>query len=362
MIIVAGLVTAGWLLAGVVLGSQTALGLTLQGNPVALSESIRASVMSTAPWIPPTIIAIGMAKRFPVTRSSWKRTLPIHLVAVFPVGWVGNVGVVAGFWLGAGTFNGWTTLARQAAFWTTVQFTFAAFVYTGSVALTQVTLYLREARERELRLARTEGQLARARATALSAQLRPHFLFNTLHTIGQLWRSGRHDEADAMLDSLGALFQRVQAVTDRSGISLDEELSMVEEYLSIEQARFSDRLSVRVQATPEARSCLVPPLLLQPLVENAIRHGISVSPAAGCVGVEARVEDGSLVIDVTDDGPGFDDTSPRAGTGTGLSNTRDRLSTLFPGRHVLSVTTPDDGGTQVRVVVPAIDESEELLA
>jgi two-component system LytT family sensor kinase len=275
------------------------------------------------------------------------------------VSWIANVGVVLGFWAVAGTFDGIGTLASQAAFWATIRLHVAALVYVGTAVLTHAWIRLRRARERELRLARLETQLNRARYQALSAQIRPHFLFNTLHTIGQLWRSGRAEEAEAMLDHLGSLFQRVRTCTERPGIPLAEELSMVEEYLAIEEARFPERLRTRVHATDEARDCLVPPLLLQPLVENAIRHGISPSPSAGRLSVEAEVAEGRLRIDVVDDGPGMEAQTPDPGSGTGLENTRERLLHAFGADAEMGVVQVGaEGGTRVRVELPVVHDPD----
>lgn len=356
---VVGLVTLTWVLIGVVLGSQTALGMTMQGDPVVLRDAIRTALVNNLPWIPATLIAIVAARRFPFRRTGWWKVAPIHLAAIPIVSWIANVGVVLGFWATAGIFDGMGPLARQAAFWATIRLHVAALVYVGTVVLTHMWIRLRRARERELRLARLETQLNRARYQALNAQIRPHFLFNTLHTIGQLWRSGRAEEAEVMLDHLGSLFQRVRTCTDRPGIPLGDELSMVGEYLAIEEARFPERLRTRIDATDEARDCLVPPLLLQPLVENAIRHGISPSPAAGRLSVEAAVDNGRLHIDVIDDGPGMDSETPDPGTGTGLENTRERLLHAFgPDAEMTVVGSTAGVGTRVHVELPAMRDPD----
>jgi LytS/YehU family sensor histidine kinase len=213
-------------------------------------------------------------------------------------------------------------------------------------------LFYRQTRERELRLARVEAQLASARLDALVAQIRPHFLFNTLHTIGQLWRSGRHTEADAMLDHLGALFQRVQRSTARTLVSVEEELEMVESYLAIEQARFGDRLRVEISVSSDARACALPPLLLQPLVENAIKHGVSAASTAGRVAVRGRVVDGRLFLEVEDDGPGVQRAAHSRGSGTGLATTRQRLIQQFGADHTLIVRNGQTAGTLVHIELP----------
>jgi two-component system LytT family sensor kinase len=227
----------------------------------------------------------------------------------------------------------------------------ALAIYAAILAVTQAVISQRRSRERELRLARLEGQLTRARLQALNAQIRPHFLLNTMHTIGQLWRSGRADMADEMLDRLGNLFHRVQDSTDQQEVPLADELDMVREYLAIEQARFPDRLRYTIDASAEAMETMVPPLILQPLVENAVRHGVSRVSTAGRIDVRALVDNGSLSLMVSDDGPGFRQEAWENG-GTGLRNTRERLEELYGTRGHLDVRRSGVVGTVATVVIP----------
>lgn len=352
----AGGVTGAWVLLGVVLGSQTALGMNMQGNPVVVGDAIRTAWVNNLPWIPVTWIAIWLALRFPLSGGARRRSIIVHLLALPVLSWIANVGVVLGFWAISGAWQGVETLARQAAFWGTVRFHIAVLVYTSTVALTHVWVWFRDGKARELRMARLESQLSTARLEALNAQIRPHFLFNTMHTIGQLWRSGRSDSAEEMLDRLGSLFQRVRTTTESGGITLDEELSMVEDYLAIEQARFADRLTVAVQADSRARACVVLPLILQPLVENAIRHGTSVIEGPGTVHVDATVEDGHLQISITDNGPGLGVAPTRPGSGTGVSNTRERLRHSFGQDGQLELRPNEPTGVVVILRMPARHE------
>jgi sensor histidine kinase YesM len=213
-------------------------------------------------------------------------------------------------------------------------------------------LHLRASRARELQLAQLEGQLARAQVQALNAQIRPHFLFNTLHSIGQMWRSGRADEADAVLDRLGGLFHRVQRSTSRFEVPLADELELVREYLAIEQARFRDRLRVTICAPDETLDWGVPPLILQPIVENAIRHGVAAVSTAGRIEVTATIRDERLHLSVRDDGPGVDSPSAQRGSGTGLRNTRERLAQLYGQRGELRIVSDASHGTTVTIEIP----------
>jgi two-component system LytT family sensor kinase len=357
---VALLVATAWVLVGVVWGAQNALGANLQGRTMPLSGALRASFVQSLPWIPVTLAVIAITVRFPLARTTWRRRIIIHFVGALLVAYAANVLVVLGFWFLAGRFGGLGALAREAAFWTTLRLHIALLIYAAIAALTHAFLYYRETRDRELRLARVEGQLARARLQALNAQIRPHFLFNTLHTIGQMWRSGNSDDADAVLDHLGNLFHKVQSSTSQAEVALAEELELVREYLAIEQARFRDRMRTVVHATPAALECLVPPLILQPLVENAVRHGIFADSAAGIVEVLASVEDGQLQLTVRDDGPGFNAVPARPGTGTGLRNTRERLAQLYGAAATLRMETGPSGGTLIRLVMPARDGAHTL--
>src|SRR5262249_13321266 len=153
--------------------------------------------------------------------------------AAIALAFAANVLVVAGYWAMSGSYQGLIVLVREGARWAAVRLHIAILIYGGILGITEAVLYYRAARARELRLVRVESQLVRAQLQALNAQIRPHFLFNTLHTIGQLWRSGRSDDAELVLDDLGALFHKVQSSTSRIEIPLSEELEMVREYLAI---------------------------------------------------------------------------------------------------------------------------------
>lgn len=354
-----------WTVVGVVWGAMDSLTAGLQGEGQDLAPAILAALHQSLPWIPGTLAAIVLAARFPVRPATWRRTLPLHVVAVPVFAFGTNVLVVLGYWLRAGSFGGWSTLMVEGARWGLLRVHVAALVYAGVAGLTQVVRTWQRLRARELELARMEGELARARLQALNAQIRPHFLFNTLHTIGQLWRSGRSDEADAMLDHLGSLFQKVIASTARTEVPLEEELDMVRRYLAIEEARFSDRMRSRITADAPARTCLVPPLVLQPLVENAVRHGVAASTAAGMVEVSAAVRDGHLLLAVDDDGPGVDPDLtdidrdvPSRSAGTGLANVRERLERLYGTTASLEMDARAGGGTQVRLRIPAREEGD----
>jgi two-component system LytT family sensor kinase len=346
-------VALGWTVAGVLLGAQTALGSNITGGaPVPLARAVPDALVQTLPWIPITLAVIWLTRRFPLSRERWRRNVLVHLAALPVLSFAANVLVVLGYWLRMGAFRGFGALARQGMLWGAVNLHVTLMVVLAVAGATSWVLHYRASRGRELQLAQLEGQLARAQVQALNAQIRPHFLFNTLHTIGQMWRSGRADEADAVLDRLGALFHRVQRSTSRFEVPLAEELELVREYLAIEEARFRDRLRVTVCAPDEALGCAVPPLILQPIVENAIRHGVAAVSAAGQVEVQAAVTGDRLRLTVRDDGPGVQAPSAQRGSGTGLRNTRERLAQVYGASAELRITSDASHGTTVTIELP----------
>ena len=346
-------VCAIWLLVALVWGSQTALGSVVQGNnPVSFSRALVSALVQTVPWIPVTLAIIALTIRFPITRATWPRYTFIHLCAAGVLAFCNNVLVVLGYWTLEGQFHGFGTLVRSSAMWAGLRLHIALLVYGAILGITQALRFYQATRARELNTAKLEGQLARARLQALNAQIRPHFLFNTMHTIGQMWRSGRNDDADAVLDHLGSLFHKVQSSTSQLEVPLADELELVKEYLAIEEARFRDRLRTKVRAEPEALELGVPPLILQPLVENAVRHGVSAVSSSGTVEVTAALVGDTLQLTVRDDGPGMRAASKQAGSGTGLRNTRERLTQLYGAAGKLRIDDAPRAGTIVTVEIP----------
>ena len=212
------------------------------------------------------------------------------------------------------------------------------------------------AQERSLETERVRSQLAESRLEALTAQLQPHFLFNTLQGISTLIARDPV-AADKMLTSLSELLREVLRRGERREIELSEELRVLESYLDISRARFGDRLSIAVQAEDSTRAALVPFFILQPLVENAIHHGISSHAGAGAVEIAARRSGDQLVLTVTDDGPGIVTTD--AQRGIGLANTKARLQELYGASHRLELGRPDRGGFQVLVSIPFRERASE---
>lgn len=199
--------------------------------------------------------------------------------------------------------------------------------------------YYQRYHERALLAAQLERSLADARLHALESQLRPHFLFNTLNAIAGLVRGRRNDEAVTMVAGLADLLRYSLDRAERQRVPLAEELDMVERYLGIELARFPDRLRFRIEADTDARRALVPSLILQPLVENAVRHGIAMSAAPGAITLDARRVDDRLQLRLSNSGT----LDPARGDGIGLRNTRERLRTLYGDAALFDVRSAEDG-------------------
>ena len=202
----------------------------------------------------------------------------------------------------------------------------------------------------EIRKAQLEAQLADARLHALRMQLHPHFLFNTLHTIAGHVREGEAGTAVDLIARLARILRRSLDDAERHEIPLAEEVELLSEYLALERARFGEALVTRFDIPEEARDVPVPSLILQPLVENALRHGIGMREGGGEIRIAARRHDGSLVLEVADDGVGY--APALAGSGVGLANTRERLMQLYGDRQRFEIGPGARGGTVARVEIP----------
>jgi LytS/YehU family sensor histidine kinase len=208
-------------------------------------------------------------------------------------------------------------------------------------------------KRREVREAQLETRLAHARLEALKMQLHPHFLFNTLNAVSVLVRKGENRAAVRMIAGLSDL---LRLALDRSGaqeVTLEEEMHFLDRYLTIEKIRFGDRLRVSVDVPRDALDARVPNLVLQPLVENAIRHGIAPVPGAGRLDIRADVHGKTLRLRVLDDGAGVDGAPPAsAGGGVGLRNTRERLRQLYGDRFRLELLPGRGRGTEAVLEIP----------
>ncbi|HUP42731.1 MAG TPA: histidine kinase [Thermoanaerobaculia bacterium] len=362
-LLAAGVLAFWTLLAVVALGNDVVREVVNDCSPTVgqalarLPDFARRQLPPFALWALLTPAVFALAARLPVTRASLWRRAPLHLA----------VAVVAAACAGAYKAAAHDLLVRHdppsdhaLAEWLRGGFAGSLPldlpVYCAVLGVGFALAHYRAMRRREARAARLEGQatelrarLAEARFDALRHQLHPHFLFNTLNTVAALVE---RDPATtrATVVRLSELLRRALDGGDRQEVTLAEELSFVEGYLEIERTRFGDRFAVRLRVEDGVRGALVPSLILQPLVENAIRHGIARATRPGRIWIDAGREGGRLRLRVRDDGPGCGPRPPRAGVG--LSNTAGRLEALHGAAASLELSSPAGGGFEASILLP----------
>ena len=301
----------------------------------------------------PLILALG--RRFPLEGRALLRGVILHVIASLAFAAV-HVGAETSLKMLIQPFDVWSD---TRPFLTQYQvslrnfFLFDVLVYWSILGFGYAFDYRRRYRERESLASRLKAQLAQAQLESLKMQLHPHFLFNTLHTIAGLVRSNESRPAVEMIVGLSDLLRHALESADEQEVPLRDELKFIELYLGIQKVRFSDRLKVRIDAAAETLDALVPNLVLQPLVENAIRHGVSEKDSAGLIVIETYNDNEMLHLRVCDDGPGL-----QAGWrldehgGIGLSNTRERLRHLYGVDHRFELRNGEGGGMTVSIAIP----------
>ena len=300
-------------------------------------------------WGLATPLIQRLGRRFPLEPDRWLRSVPAHALAATLL-----ISLLT-LWHAALT-NAIlpgpvprTVLQRASQLWLGWMF-WDGILYCAILAVTELADRQRRLRHQELNAAQLETQLAQAELQALRTQLQPHFLFNALHTIGALVRTGDRDNALRVVTGLGELLRRVLDSETAHEVRLEDELAFIRSYLAIEHVRFCDRLSVEIDAPPAVLDAMVPHLVLQPLVENAIRHGIAPYARPGRVLIAAWREAGTLRLLVRDDGPGGHPSEPSSGIG--LTNTRARLERLYGAGGQLTFGPVEGLGHEVRVSLP----------
>jgi len=228
---------------------------------------------------------------------------------------------------------------------------FTVPIYLCIVCVCWVIGHFQESGERERRTLELEARLTQANLQTLKMQLQPHFLFNTLNSISSLVHENP-DAADGMIGSLSQFLRNTLEVSGKNEVPLREELEFVDRYLEIQETRFGDRLRVRRQIDPTVTDALVPPLILQPLVENAICHGVESRETGGTVILSAAREGDVLHLEICDDGEGLGGQMLKAGNGIGLSNTKARLQELYGDKHRFVIAARQPTGVRVEIEIP----------
>jgi two-component system LytT family sensor kinase len=332
---------AGWTGVALFFASQTYLSYKYSGGQARTGIILKLNLADWYVWglLAPGII--WLARRFPLEREHWARSGAVHLTA--------GVGVALLKWWLDNLFRHYVLGLPHG---TSLIYVFHDNLTTYSilVAATQGYLYYQRYRQGELRSAQLSAQLAQAQLQALRMQLHPHFLFNTLNSIATLIHKDP-DAADQMTARLSDLLRLTLENIGVQEVPLAHELEFLERYLEIERTRFSDRLVVRMDVAPETLDARTPYLILQPLVENAIRHGIAARSSPGCVIVVAARDNGLLVLEVKDDGPGIR-SEAASNNGIGISSTRERLEKLYGDAHTFKLSNAAEGGLTVKLSFP----------
>jgi signal transduction histidine kinase len=292
----------------------------------------------------PFVFMLG--RRFPLKRGQLLRSIPLHFGGsiLLCAGWAAG-GVALRHALGLSQGDG--GIAREFVGWFFTSLPFGVAVYFAVLGVAHAVFYLTQT-------ALLSDQLTQARLGALRMQLQPHFLYNSLNAITVIVRDQDTKTATRMLEMLGEMLHRVMRTDRPQEVPLSEELDFVRQYLAIEQIRFSDRLTPVFQVAPGVENAAVPDFVLQPLVENSLRHGVAKKTGAAILRIEARREGNHLVLVITDDGPGPDGPAGRP-EGVGLRNTRERLTALYGTDATLTLAAATPGGAMATIRIPYRD-------
>src|SRR5512133_191826 len=333
-----------WSVVGLLSLSQMWLEARSDGPPLEWRRVARL-LEDVWAWAAYTPAILWLADRLPLDAGRWRRRLPAHVGCALGVALLDAIlAVLLARALGASPAPSLATAFVRLV-------TLSVLSYFAVLGIGHALRYQRLHADERLHASELERQLAQARLGALEAQLRPHFLFNALHAVASLVRAGDRQAAIRTIAGLGELLRAALRDGGDQEILLADELRFAERYLDIERVRFEDRLAVRFDVDPSVTDALVPRFVLQPLLENAVRHGVERRAAGGTVLVRAAQEQGFLRLDVVDGGSGPAQPRP-GGNGIGLSNTSARLRHLYGPAGTLAVEPSEDGATRARIMVP----------
>ena len=348
-----GVTVAVWTLFGLFLGSQTYLAYRRSDMPIGWHRVFGLELAYAYVWAALTPLVLFLAKRYPIVRERWVKNLLVHLLVSVVIGF--GTRVLHDLLLFQFVLEPKRTLYLFKLLLNVyLIFDYGAMIYWLIVLITFVFDYYRRYRGGEIRATRLEAQLAHAQLQALKMQLQPHFLFNTLHSISALVYKDA-EAADKMIARLGDFLRLTLENGGAQEVSLQQELEFLKCYLEIERIRFRDRLMVRFRIEPQALDARLPNLILQPIVENAIKHGIAPRTSQGQIEIEASRLNGLLHIQVTDNGPGITENGDHGAMfkeGVGLANTQARLQQLYGSDHRLDLANTTRGGLSVILEIP----------
>src|SRR5215207_5818663 len=303
-------IIAAWAMLGVIYAGPIYLEVRSEQMGHAAWRVFSWGILTWLAWAPLTPLMTWLARRYSLISEMWKRSLLVHIPAFLLLSALHSAAATV-ITLSIKPFDdmGPSPAAFWPRFFSRLQGSFGSdlLVYGAVIGICYALDYYRKYREREILATELEAQLAQAQLDSLRMQLHPHFLFNTLNGVVGLVRDNKNQAAVSMLVGLSDLLRHALEHSTQQEVELKEELNFIKLYLNIQEMRFSDRLQIEFEIDPDTTKAMVPNLILQPLAENALRHGIGRSTGPGLVGISSLVEDGHLRLTVYDNGAGLPD-------------------------------------------------------
>ena len=343
-----------WFGMGLFDASQTVFVMRAEGMHHAWVYLFVTLLLSWLPWALATPLVLRLGRRYPPTRLRPLTTWLAHL------GTCAGIGLAAAAWTSGLEIwlNPWALSPPPQQFLHDWLYKFyntslgSLILYASILAISYVLESREKLSRQQAETARLNEQLSRAQLDALRRQIEPHFLFNTLNAIAGLVRENRNDAALNMIVKLSDFLRRVVQDSTHQEVPLEEEVEFLQKYLDIQKARFAERLRLSVDVPNELSAARVPSLILQPMVENAIKHGIAKRIQGGEIRVAACRSKGMLTLRIYNDGPGLPAGFDQNGSGTGIANVRTRLQSLYGDGFELTMKNQRPDGVEVSVSVP----------
>lgn len=347
-------VAAIWTGIGLLDASQTVFVMRAEGMHHHWNSLFFTILISWLPWMLATPLVVWLARRYPLSRWQNFPTWTAHLAAC------GAIGLVYAVWVAGWDelLNPWAVNPGPDPFLELWRHKFSngllsyVILYSLILLVDHLLDSQRKLARQQTETARLNEQLSKAQLNALRRQIEPHFLFNTLNAIAGLVREKRNDAAVSMIAGLSDFLRRVVQDSDRQQVPLGEELEFTQKYLDIQKVRFAERLRFSVDVPEELLAAQVPSLILQPMVENAVKHGISKRIQGGAIRISACRNNGTLTLSVYNDGPSLPTGWDESPSGIGISNVRTRLQSLYGDAFELSMRDQQPGGVEASVSLP----------
>jgi uncharacterized membrane-anchored protein YhcB (DUF1043 family) len=345
-----------WLALGLFDATQTVFVMRSEGMHHAWVKLFITMVVAWIPWALATPLVLRLGRRFPPVKLLPLSTWLVHVLSAVVIGLAFSGWMTCLEWM----MNPYAVPVPRSAFLSIWIDRFnngilADLLLYGTILIVNSVLESRERlAQQQTETARLNEQLTKVQLRALRQQIEPHFLFNTLNAVSGLVREGRNDAAVSMIAGLSDFLRRVLEESSRQQVPLQEEMEFTQTYLDIQRVRFADRLQLSVDVPAELYAAQVPSLILQPMVENAVKHGIAKRAHGGSIHIAATRRNGTLTLRVRNDGPSLPPDWESATTGIGIANVRTRLQSLYGEGFTLDLRNQDAGGVEASVSLPFV--------